>query len=155
MRIIEKLARHHEPDLIKSIYLEYLEKNKIHLSGSLGYAPYLLSLLNDTTYQPTVPDLNNAVYVARWFCDFGLQCNLFDDQIYLSAISSSDIDTNDILAVFKLYFRVYQQTEEKAQTGSLTVMDVKQAAAIRYHLQTLKWITMGIFPFIHSPYRSH
>lgn len=154
-REAEKLAHRLEPNRFKRDYYQYLEERTINLYAAVFDQGRLIDQLNDPDFKPAIADLNRATAIARHLCEFGLHCDLFDDYTYAVAVSQDETDPNDLASVLKLYNRTFRDCQQKAAANQLATTDLRLAAAITYHLESLKWLTTGICPLLHSPYRLH
>jgi len=152
-RNLEKVGRQLEPNLTKRRYYQYLDERRVTMYSAAYDEAKLLPKLDDPHFQPNLSDFDKVVEIASQLSDFGLPCHLFDDLTYCAAISEDETDINDIWSTTVLHVKTRDLAVQKELLHQLTSDDLRQAAAISYHLQSLRWLATGIVPVLHSPYR--
>lgn len=151
-RNLEKIGRRLEPNLIRRRYYQYLEERLSAMYSAVYDEAKLLPQLADPKFRPSLVDFNRAIRIAAHLSDFGLPCHLFDDYHYCLTISKNETDVNNIWSVNVLFAETQDLAAQKELLDQLTSEDIREAAAISYHLQSLRWLATGIAPVLHSPY---
>lgn len=133
----------------KRQYRKYLEEHLYQLYAIRLDEDKLLAELADSQAFFTAEHIDQALRIGSTLSLFGLDCRLFDDQLYLQVLS----DHPGIFADFDQAnaFTNRLILETKAQRV-LTAADLRLVAIIGYHRESEYWAAGGICPPTDSPY---
>lgn len=150
---IERRPHHPEVPLSLRLYRQYLSDHAPYLHSARYQQEKLLSLLDNPNFHPTEDTIEQAKFIATQLCNFGHPCLLFNDYIYFNAITGNISDSTDLAEITLHLNQAIKTAKTSTIDGRTSAADIREIAALTYHKTSLLWISNGVFPLIHSPYR--